>query len=608
MCAINGFNWSNEKLIVAMNRRLSHRGPDGTGIFLDEKISLGHNRLSIIDTRSIANQPMRSNDGRFVVIFNGEIYNFQDLRKKLESLYFFVTNSDTEVILAAYKKWGSSCVTRFNGMFSLAIWDAREKSLFIARDPVGIKPLYYYWDKQKFIFSSEIKAILEHPIPRILDNTAFACYMSVLYCPESYTMFKGIYKLAPGKFMLLKNGELNISSFEAYKPVSDKYDYSDPLILREKINQAVSRQLISDRPLGIYLSGGIDSTTVLDAVSRVRDNIVTFSVGFDLEKNEQQGKFNEDLLLARKTSKIYKTNHHEILVRKDEVVTLLESAVYHLDEPISNPTIIPMIKLAQYARNNTVVVLGGDGGDELFGGYERYRLSLLAEYYQKIPLFLRRILTSFKSLSKLNTKKGIEQFKLFMFQKDRLLKKVLNGNGSRFSAEEFFKEKFFSDVSLSGPELLMRTDLESWLVDESLMRNDKMSMAYGLESRVPLLDLELVEYAKHIPYNKKVTFNTTKKILKDAMRRYIPAFLFNQPKRGWFSPGAKWLRDPKILKSVKEILSPNYYAFTSGMFNWKEIDLILENHVSGKEYNLNILWSIITFQIWAKRYEIRHEI
>ncbi len=606
MCAINGFNFKNEELVHKMNQVTSHRGPDGAGVFFDDKISLGHNRLKIIDLSEKASQPMHSFDNKQVIIFNGEIYNFKELKNELRD-YPFKTESDTEVILAAYKKWGIECVKKFNGVFVFAIWDKEKKELYLARDHIGVKPLYYYNNGNKFIFSSEIKAILEHEIPRVLDMEAFNHYLRVLYVPEPLTMFKGIYKFPPASFGVFRNGNLNITRY---------WDLGDPNYLneskdfikkelREKILESVKRQLISDRPLGIYLSGGIDSSIVLDSVSRIRNNIDTFSVGFDLPE-EEKDKFNQDFYLAKKTAEFYKTNHHEILLNSWDVLDIFEKTIFHLDEPISNATAISMMKLAEFAKNNVDVVLGGDGGDELFGGYDRYRLSLLSGYYQKIPGIFRKILAISKHLGKLDVPAGMDRFALFMFQKDRILQRVIDGDILTNQTYEFFRREYFSvKTNRKFEELFMNTDRLSWLVDESLMMTDKMSMSFGLEARVPLLDKELVEFSWKIPLKYKVNIFNTKIILKESFKGRIPDFLFNQPKRGWFSPGAKWLRYPKIYEFAKSVLSENYHKETNPLFKWKEIKEILENHHSKKEYNFTIIWSLLTFQIWARQFKIK---
>lgn len=610
MCAINGFNFKDESLIRKMNQATAHRGPDGTGVFLDGQISFGHNRLSILDTSDRAAQPMKSFDGNQIIIFNGEIYNFQELKKELESLYPFKTTSDTEVILAAYQQWGKDCVKRFNGMFAFALWDAKKQELFLARDPIGIKPLYYFWDGKKFIFSSEIKGILETGITRRLNKKAFEHYFRVLYVPEPHTMFENVFKLPPAHRAILKNQKLDI---ERYWSVEDSrssapHNHSELVeMVREKVQSGVTRQLVSDRPVGVYLSGGIDSSVVLDSLASIHPRIDTFSVGFELPIKQDMEKFNQDFYLARKTAAHYGTQHHEILLSEEKAIDLFEKAVWHLDEPISNPTIIPMLHLAKFAKEKVAVVLGGDGGDELFGGYERYRLSRIVSAYQRIPGFLRNALSAVSRLEKLNTSAGVDRFALFLFQKDEILKQVLSSEYVNERTKQFFDEHYFQDWNTSEPfeKHFMNVDRQSWLVDESLMRSDKMSMAAGLEARVPFLDKEIVEMAYQIPLNKKVSYTNTKIILKQAFANRIPQFLLNQPKRGWFSPGAKWLRHPKMNALAQEMLSSSYYSETKSLFQWNNMLPILKAHQEKSQYNFTVLWALLTFQSWARQYKIQ---
>ncbi len=618
MCAINGFNFSDESLIRKMNQATAHRGPDGTGVFLDGEISFGHNRLSILDVSDRASQPMKSVDGKEIIIFNGEIYNFKELKKELETSYPFKTTSDTEVIVAAYRQWGRDCVKRFNGMFAFALWDARKKELFIARDPMGIKPLYYFHNDQRFIFSSEIKGILEHAIPRKLNQEAFAHYFRVLYVPEPLTMFEGIKKLSPAHWALVKDGKLTL---QQYWKVEDAHasvpqNHSELLeSVREKIQGAVTRQLVSDRPVGVYLSGGIDSSVVLDSLASVHPQIDTFSVGFELPIKEDMEKFNQDFYLARQTAAHYGAKHHEVMLGADDAVRLFEQAVWHLDEPISNPTIIPMLHLAGFAKEKVAVVLGGDGGDELFGGYERYRLSRIVSAYQRLPALLRTMLEVGR-LEKLNTPAGVDRFALFLFQKDEILRQVLTPQYVNENTRQFFDERYFKASSFNPEQSrrisnepfethFMNVDRQSWLVDESLMRSDKMSMAAGLETRVPFLDKEVVEFAYGIPLNKKVSYRNTKIILKEAFAHRVPSFLLNQPKRGWFSPGAKWLRHPKMDALAQEMLSPSYYSETQSLFQWENLLPILKAHQEKSQYNFTVLWALLTFQSWARQYKIQ---
>lgn len=601
MCSINGFNFKDLDLIQKMNQVTSHRGPDDTGTYLDDSISLGHNRLSIIDLSEKAHQPME-NDSH-IIVFNGEIYNFQELKQEFQRDYNFKSDSDTEVILAGYSLYGRRFVERLNGIFALAIWDKTKRELFIARDRSGVKPLYYFFEDGKFIFSSEIKGILEHSVGRKLNIDAFNTYMRILYVPEPMTMFKGVRKLPPASYGVLNENKFSITRY--WDPKNSQKKSVTPKEIQQQIIQAVKSQLISDRPLGVYLSGGIDSSIILDSMSEFTNQIETFSVGFDLKESEQREKFNKDFNLARKTAEVYKTKHHEVLVRPGDVWENLEKAIWHLDEPISNPTIIPMFILSRFAKERVAVVLSGDGGDELFGGYERYRLSLIQDYYQKLPDFVKRTLSVFDNFYKLSISKYIDRFALFMFQDEASLRLVVNDKYLSNFPYHFFEEKYLNKADTNFTDLFMETDKASWLVDESLMRGDKMGMANGLEVRVPFLDNDLAEMALNMPLRQKVSFFDKKIGLKRAFGRRIPNFLLNQPKRGWFSPGAKWLRYPDIEIRVKEVLSPDYYFETKEVFNWTEIQKILDGHITGKRYNLTLIWSLLTFQIWARYYNVK---
>ncbi len=604
MCGINGFTFEDRNLIEAMDRSTHHRGPDGTGIYVGEGISLGHNRLAIIDLSSAGAQPMESADHSAVIIYNGEIYNFEELRKELGD-YPYKGYSDTEVMLSAYSKWGKKAFSRFNGIFAFALFDRRSHELMLVRDRAGIKPLYYYFDGSKLIFSSEIKALLTHDIPRTLDHKAFMHYMRVLYVPAPNTMFKEIKKLEPGHVLTYKEGGIHSEPFVAQNEKST-LEVSDEE-LRTTIEKAVKRQLVSDRPIGVYLSGGFDSSIVLDCASRVRGSINTFSVGFDLGKDHpRQETFNADAALARKTATFYGATHHEVLLSTEDARDLFEKMILHLDEPIANATALPMLHLAQFTKPLATVVLGGDGGDELFGGYERYRLSLLSSYYRKFPQSLRALGgTLYPRLRKLDTAPGAPRFAQFLFQKDNELKRALAEPEDLEITKRFFEEKFFPNIWSDFESQFMDTDRRSWLVDESLMRTDKMSMASAVEVRVPFLDNKVVEFARQIPRSQKVTLFETKRMLKRAFKGRLPSYLYGQPKRGWFSPGGEWIKLPPFATLVDEVLSPSYYAGTAALFNWKEVREMLETHRDGREYHMVMLWAILTFQAWAKAYNVQ---
>ncbi len=369
MCAINGFNFKDENLIRKMDQITSHRGPDGTGVFLDDGISFGHNRLSIIDLSERANQPMSSFDGKQIIIFNGEIYNFKELKRELGD-YPFRTESDTEVILAAYKKWGIDCVKKFNGIFAFAVWDRERKDLYLARDHIGIKPLYYFHNGGKFIFSSEIKAILVHNISREIDLEALNHYFQLSYVPHPLTIFKDIKKLPAGCWLKVKDGKIEINK---YWDITNRENFLLKEEARGKIirtlEDSVRHQIISDRPVGVFLSGGVDSSIVLGLVRKFAPNITrTYTTGFKDISAENEKKFNVDFELARQTAKYYGTDHHELIIGLEDVCENLEKIFWHLDEPNGNTTTPAMFLLSETAQKDVAVALGGDGGRGGKGG------------------------------------------------------------------------------------------------------------------------------------------------------------------------------------------------------------------------------------------------
>lgn len=580
-------------------------------MFVEDGISLGHNRLSIIDPQERSDQPMKSASGRYVITYNGELYNFKELRKELESRYAFRTESDTEVVVAAYERWGEDCVRRCNGMFAFALWDTATKELFLARDPMGIKPLYYRWENGRFVFSSEIKGVLAHDMPRQLDSESFAHYLRLQYVPSPYTMFAGVRKLPAGAFARCGAKGLSIKNYETrvtHSRSASGNDLATPLALRETIMEAVKRQLVSDKPLGVYLSGGIDSSVVLKGAAEHSSSVDTFSIGFTLDAKEEPEKFNADFKLARATARCMGARHHEVLVSSRDVLSVLEMAVYALDEPIANPTATVQFLLSRFAKGQGVdVVLSGDGGDELFGGYERYRLSLLASYYQRVlPWGARAALSAMNDrFAKLNTPTGVDRFMLFSAQKDPTLREVVLASFVSGATRDYFEEHFFRSYASSFEEQFMRADRSTWLVDEALARGDKMSMAHGLEQRVPLLDVAVVAHAEGLPLSEKVTLRDTKVLFKAAFRDDLPDALFRQPKRGWFSPAAKWLRHEEMQSFAREVLSPSYYAETKELFAWSGVEAMLKQHITGERYNLTMLWTLLTFQIWARAYGVK---
>jgi len=612
MCSINGFNFKDESLIRKMVDLTRHRGPDQQGFFCDENVSLGNARLSIIDLSEKGRQPIWNEDQSIGIVHNGEIYNFRELRKKLqEKGHRFYSQTDSEVILHLYEEKKEKCLPDLNGIFSFALYDRKEKELFLARDRIGIKPLYYYFDGKKLIFSSEIKAILSHSIPREIDSEALSHYFRIFFVPSPLTLFKGIYKLPPAHYLVYKNGNIAIYKYwdvEDLPEIKSKEEAVEQI--KFLLKDSVKRQLISERPLGIFLSGGIDSSSVLGIASQfIPQKVKTYSVGFDI--NIETEKFNRDFYLARQTSRYYGTDHHELLISGADARNNIEKVIWHMEEPIPNPIQIATFLLAKEAKKEVSVVLGGDGGDEIFGGYPRYYYSKLIDIYQLSPSFLRknilpyfleRVLNKKNLREKLNTPYGVERYLLFMGQKAEVISQVLNQEMQHGLTEDFLKKQYPEDKFRDPRKYLMYLDLLVWLTDESLIRSDKMTMAFGLEERVPILDHRLVELAFRIPTQYKVRGTKDNKwIFRKAMKEYLPSHLLGKEKRGWFPPAAKWLRAD--LKSFAyEVLSPSYAPGTKDYFEFSEIKRILDEHVSGKRYNLAIVWTLLTFQIWYKAF------
>ncbi|MDP3784932.1 MAG: asparagine synthase (glutamine-hydrolyzing) [bacterium] len=611
MCGINGFNFKDRELIEKMNERTRHRGPDDGGFFLAEEVSLGSRRLAVIDISPAGHQPMTSADGRYTIVYNGELYNFPELRREMEGRGAkFRSHSDTEVLLELFAREGPSCFKRLNGIFAFAIWDNFKKKLYLARDPAGVKPLYYYLEEGKLIFSSEIKALLEHKFKAVLNRTALNLYFRFLYVPAPLTMWEGIKKFSAGHFGVLSGKNFEIKPFwELPEGEYLKSEEEAKHLVREKFFAAVKRQLISDRPLGLFLSGGIDSTAILAAMSKeLGGGVKTFSVGF--ETPIQGERYNADFLLARKSAEYFKAKHHELVISGRHLQKNFEKIIWHLDEPISNPIQGATYLLSEFARKEVVVTFGGDGGDELFGGYSRYWYNFQIEAFGP---FLRPFLPDnfLKGLERISGREGLgtkmsssnlERFLSFMAQKEdrieRFLRPEINDAGI---AKDAF-EKYFLKNWQDNTNQMMAADFQTWLQDESLLRTDKLTMAHGLEERVPILDLELVKLAFRIPSKFKVgTRFQGKRIFREALKADLPSFVLQEEKRGWFSPASKWLRGD-LKEFAREVLSENYCSESANLFDFKEIQKMLGEHLESKSYHLNILWALLTFQVWARQF------
>lgn len=608
MCAINGIFGVDRELVDRMNRETKHRGPDGSGIYCNNYVTLGHNRLAIIDTSDRAAQPMQSNDGTVVISFNGEIYNFGELKAILSAEYLFKTESDTEVLVAAYQKWGIEMLAKLRGMFAFAIWDNKEKALYLVRDQMGVKPLYYTFASQRLIFSSEIAGVIAASKSRHLDAAATFLYLKINYAPSPRTIVSGIEKLGPGEYMkITKQGKHHRHQY--YNPSRGLGIGVTKPNVYDSIDDVVKGQLVSDRPLGVFLSGGLDSSIILHHAVQNIPKIRTFSIDFEMVKGgeAEAGKFNADARLAEKTADIYGAEHTTFTLTLDDIRNNLISIFEEIDEPIANPTSVSLYLLAKKTREAGVVVaLSGSGGDELFGGYTRHRALMAAYWYQHLPVLARRALVHLGGrFVKLNTPFPDEIHHNIVALKDRLVERTLKPEKKGMAdsvTKTYFKELYANTDRQPHPvQRFLLADRSSWLPDESLLREDHTSMRHGLELRVPFLDIDVVATADSIPMNKKTTPLLGKKILREIYRPHLPDFLFNQPKRGFLSPGAKWMRDETIKKTMKEVLSSSYYNGLDTIFDWDAIQEMYEEHLMHNCYNLYPLWSIAQLQVWARK-------
>jgi asparagine synthase (glutamine-hydrolysing) len=541
MCGIAGFcGFEDRKLLREMCDAIRHRGPDGEGYHVDKGICLGNRRLSIIDIEG-GSQPMYNEDGSVVVVYNGEIYNFREIRKELEKRgHRFSTNSDTEVLVHGYEEYGHDILQRLNGMFAFALWDSKRRELFVARDRLGIKPLYYYWDGEVMVFCSEIKGLLKLPrIERKLDQTALNRYLVFRYIPGDLTIIEGIKKLKPGHFLTLKNNKIGV---QKYWDVSFGKEIREigkcKKGISELLEDSVKKRLISDVPLGAFLSGGIDSSIIVGLMSKFSDRVKTFSVGFDEEGYSELGP-------ARAASEHLGTEHHEIMIDSEKFIKILPKVVWHMDEPLADPAAIPTYYVSELASRKVKVVLTGEGGDELFCGYPKYGMhgrEALTRYYLKSPGFARKALkraSPEKYRLRLDSLEAAGRFYIAPYIKNA---KLLERNSH-------IKTGIKADIaSIFNPYMGMRdtmremqlVDIKTWLPEELLMKVDKMTMANSLEARVPFLDHILVDFSMRIPSGLKIRSGVEKYILRESFPKLLTKRNLERKKHPFSVPIGDW--------------------------------------------------------------------
>ncbi len=622
MCGIAGF-FHHDHLTQAdlgnMGDAIVHRGPDASGTYWDEQVGLMHRRLSIIDLSDAGIQPMHSDDEQLVITFNGEIYNFPELREELVQLgYTFRSHTDTEVILGLYKHFGAACLDKLNGMFAFAIWDKHAKTLFLARDRIGKKPLYYYNKDGAFYFASELKAILTLPgIDKSIRDDAVYDFFAYQYVPDPKTIFSHMHKLPPGHCMTVSAVDIQI---EQYWDISFAHKTADTLAqakdtLSTLLFAKTKARMLADVKLGAFLSGGVDSSGVVAMMSQLSDTPVnTCTIGFD------DPRFNE-AEFARQVAQQYECQHHEFVVQKD-VAAELEQIVSYFDEPFADPSLVPTFFVSELAKQAVTVAVAGDGGDEVFAGYEKYTLDVLEnKLRQKFPKGLREAL--FPRLANLCQKSSHTFFKkgnslLTSLSQDPAMgfyitnSQITDATWDRLAKPEFkaaLGDYHPASVTLATYDTadgdnhfdkILYTDLKTYLPGGILVKVDRMSMANSLEVRAPILDKDVIEYAATLPIDMKYKDGDKKHILKETFKPLLPDDVLYRKKMGFSVPLATWFRE-----HIHELSKSYLFDSTYGIRDYFEIDSVRQlwdEHQAEAADHSAVLWSLLMFQMWYGRY------
>lgn len=610
MCGFVGFineqseNEVNEKIIRAMADRIVHRGPDQDDYYVDGGVSLGFRRLSIIDLDG-GSQPITNEDGSKVLVFNGEIYNYQALREELlQKGHIFKTKTDSEVLLHGYEEYGKDMLLKLRGMFAFVIWDSKTKQLFGARDIFGIKPFFYYIKGKTFLFGSEIKSFLDNPAFEKEFNTArLPDYLCFEYIPNCETMFKNVYKLTPGCYFTYANGELTHGEY--FKP---KYDIDDSktmeeweTLIDETFKDSTKAHGISDVEVGCFLSSGVDSSYVVHEMAK-RNDVKTFSVGYAEEKYSE-------LSFAQKFAEIEGVRNYSKKITAEEYFEVAAKVQYYMDEPLPNPSALALYFLANLASQQVKVVLSGEGADELFGGYHYYREPLDFEKYNKLPLSLR------KALSAVASKLPDFHGKRFLVRGSHPIEERYIRNNYVFNHADVDKilspaipskdpsvytKPYFDEVQGEDDVTKMQyVDIRTWLVQDILVKADRMSMANSLELRVPFLDRELLKLALQIPSKYRVNTETTKPALRGAAAKELPPETAQMRKKGFMTPLNDWLRRDEFYNMVREKFTGEV---ADRFFNQDYILKLLDDHKNGTAHNMKKVWSVYTFILWYEQY------
>ncbi|MBM2836839.1 MAG: asparagine synthase (glutamine-hydrolyzing) [candidate division NC10 bacterium] len=609
----------DEGAIRRMAKALAHRGPDGEGVFVKDHVGLGHRRLAIIDLSPAAHQPMSNDDGSIWIVFNGEIYNFHELRETLiRKGYSFRSASDTEVIVRLYEDKGLDAIRELRGMFALAIWDANQKHLLLARDRLGKKPLFYFDGPSAFIFASELQSLLEdHSVPRIPDLAAIRNYLTYSYVPYPQTAFQGIRKLPPAHYLLVREGHLSLHRYWDLHYTEQSNEPMEVLSerLRGCLEEAVRLRMVSDVPIGAFLSGGIDSSTVVALMSRLSEGPVkTFSIGFE---NEAFSELPHARLIAGR----FGTDHHEFVVKPD-AVAILPLLVRHFGEPFADSSAVPQYYLSKLAGESVTVALSGDGGDEAFGGYDRYVAALLARPADRLPGPFRN---GFAALGR-----GLAMSPRatpFMLRAGRFLRALSDDPGRRYARwmscfdgdqqVALFSNDFLERVRSIDPEglildayqasdaahLLNATldiDVRTYLPNDLLVKVDITSMANSVEIRCPFLDHPLMEFAASLPPSLKIRGLKKKYLLKRAVADLLPVEILDRPKQGFAVPIDEWFRHD--LKEMAHDILLDPHSLGRGYFRAEAVRGLLDEHVKGVRHWHPQLWNLLMLELWHRAF------
>ncbi|MES2838437.1 MAG: asparagine synthase (glutamine-hydrolyzing) [Bacteroidota bacterium] len=619
MCGIAGYfsknNFFSTDNLYAMANAIKHRGPDAEGFFFDEVIGLGHRRLSIIDLSENGNQPIHSHNNRYAMVYNGEVYNYPDIATEIKlsrnSSVKFNSTSDTEIILEAFVEWGVDFVDKLNGMFAIAIYDKQEQELFVFRDRLGIKPLYYFWNGGDFAFSSELKSLaLLNQIGKEINNESVYYYLHTGFIPAPNSIYKNVKKLSPGCYLHISKKGINIEKYWDLKShlKTDVVESEKNALIRlsDLLTSSVQFQMRSDVPFGIFLSGGIDSSLIAAmAVNLSRGvGVNTFSIGFE------ENRFNESKY-AKSIAKYLRTNHHEFILSHKDAIDLIDKIFYAYDEPFADSSAIPTMLVSKMARQHVTVALSGDGGDELFFGYGSY---LWAKRLNNPLIELNRKPIAY-ALNKLSNK---YKRAALMFQypdKREVNSHILSQEQYFFSRYELDKlmskpfDKIISNIldisnwtynrKLTEMEKQAMFDLYYYLPADLLTKVDRASMQYSLEARVPYLDHRIVEFAINISPQLKFKNNTPKYLLKEILYQYIPEKFFDRPKQGFAVPIEDWLKKDLLHLIHDNLSKENVERYN--LVNFEQVNFYVKEFLSGKSYYYNRVWSLILLHDWLKK-------